>query len=136
VVNDDLFDYPSSPALIALRRFVSGTLRPVGLGLMSLILILNIAGRTPVANTFTPQDIPVTTHSLTSSLVSSLGKPSAKVKPQIPSTAATLSPLSATATTVQQSSASTTLPLRPHRLLHSKMTAHRLTSARLSVPPA
>lgn len=88
-----------------------GTLRQVSLGVMSLILILNVAGHTPVVDAFTASESPVN------------------------ASLSALFPSERDSESVSKVSADVAVTRRPHRILSSKMTSHRLTSARLSLPP-
>ncbi|MEM6598204.1 MAG: hypothetical protein AAF635_08555 [Cyanobacteria bacterium P01_C01_bin.69] len=129
MTNNDLFNTKSSvPALLAIRRFVKGALQHVGLGLVSLLVILNIAGASPAEEALsTNQD------SSRIALSSSLSQTNAKT-PAINSNALETGNANTAITSGMSTSAAPVIIHRPYRILHSKMTAHRLTSARLSVP--
>ena len=101
----DFFD-SSVPALLALRRFFRGAFRQVSLSVITLIVILNLAGNSP-ARDHNPSEIASGSRH----------------------TATSVAPVSAPAI------APSTNVLRPQRLLRPEMTSYRLTSARLSVPP-
>ncbi len=127
MTNDAVFNSEPLPyALLALRRLVRGTLRQVGLAMMSLIVILNVAGHTPAADTVSPRE---------NLSAATLPLPSLKTPFPENTFLETMSRDRHTATAAAQPSTTESAPAwRPHRSLHSKMTAHRLTSARLSLP--
>lgn len=103
-----------SPALLALKRFAKSTLRQVGIGLMSLMIVLNLGVHAPgaVSSQAAPHGH---THSHT-------GHPQT-----VQTTEARRGPA-----THRQSTHKKVHP--PALLLGASMTHHHLTSARLSIP--
>lgn len=114
----------SSLALLALRRFVRGTLRQVGLGLMSLVLILNLSAPATAKGTAVDLGQRVTHRVSTFEQPSQLRKP---VSEGLMSEGLT------SEQSFKESSSDADLK-KPFHLLKPRMTHHRLTSARLFIP--
>lgn len=110
----------SSTALLALRRFIRGTLRQVGLGLMSLVLILNLSA--PATAEGTAADwVQRAVHRVSTSEQSS-GSKGSVLRGSVPER-------------LLKESSSAAVE-KPFHLLKPRMTHHRLTRARLFIPPA
>lgn len=129
------FRQDASTALLALKRFVRGTLKPLGMGLLSLMLILRMSPHLPAAaalpETIFPEAIfPEAT--LPEAIADT-------TQPSIPVPAQSLG-LSGQNSRQQQGPSQTTQsdPVRsvamPSHLLQAQMTHHYLTGARLSIP--
>lgn len=103
----------STPALLALKRFARGRLRQASLGLLSLFLAIN----------FSVHLLAVEEPPMAEEVIPSVPAPSITALETISE---------AVAPEARLSSAEA---VRPHRLLHAKMTHHHLTSARMTMPP-
>ncbi|CAN5792368.1 hypothetical protein BH23CYA1_BH23CYA1_05980 [soil metagenome] len=118
----------SSPALLALRRFIRGTLRQVGLGLLSLGLILSLSAPVTADSVGSSGQRPVdqaSTHISTDS-AASLAQPSKSTE-----VALKVSALTQLSSEFKGAAATQSL-----HLLKPRMTHHRLTSAHLFIPQA
>lgn len=114
-----------SPALLTLKRFVRGTLRQLGIGVVSLMVILSISGHSAAGMLPEGDDFKAESLSLSASTL--------HLQPREPLS-------SAASSAAQHLSRSDTETFEPGALsdpfpgLRARMLHHRLTSARLSVP--
>lgn len=112
----------ASSAILALKRFMRGPLRQLGIGLASLVILLNVGVHTPevIASAPTSQFTPEVT-------VTDVAQTNATHSSNVSThQISTLTPK-------QSPKALGTSTTHPH-LLSARMTHHRLTGSRLSLP--
>ena len=125
----------TSSALLALKRFMRGPLRQLGIGLASLVVLLNVGVHTPEA-LVSPTSQFASKSNVTEVNVTEVAKTNAphSALNSTHSSNAIAHPLS-TSTPQQSAKVSGTSTTHPH-LLSAHMTHHRLTGSRLSLPTA
>ena len=109
-----------SSALLALRRFVRGTLRQLGIGVLSLVVILSMSPHAATGPEFNSNDLKADSHSLS--------KPVFALEPLRWQPSQPLLQADVLMTETDTATSEQFPGLQP------RMTQHRLTSARLSVP--
>lgn len=109
-----------STALLALKRFVRGPLRQMGIGVVSLMLILGMSVQVPTEESAKG----VTEHTMSNT---ALANTTLAVQSTQQTTAVRPISNGTAHTTSHQLS-------KPSQLLSAHMTHHRLTSARFSIP--
>ncbi len=115
----------ASFALLAIKRFMRGPLRQLGISLASLMILLNVGVHTPeaIAPALTSQFAPALTNQVAAPTVTATDVTQTQTHP--------LSRLTPT-----QSAKVSGQPTAEQHLLSARMTHHRLTGARLSLPTA
>ncbi|MGB7087776.1 MAG: hypothetical protein WBD47_19620 [Phormidesmis sp.] len=111
-----------SLSLLALKRFVNGTLRQIGIGVVSLILVLNIS-------TYLSQPAPQSEFSPQLS-----SEQASQTADTLPADESPLQTPHSKASHLQPSH-SQVFPFSDSHVVSASLTHHHLTGARLSIPP-
>lgn len=118
-----------SPALLALKRFIRGTLRQAGIGAISLVIVLNLGTHSPAlsAGVASESSSLASTYSATRE---DLSQPVQHLAQNNTSSNASLQKFSHRPSSQADSAVSSC----PSHSIIARMTHHHLTSARLSLP--
>ncbi len=114
-----------TPALLALRRFIRGPLRQFSLGLVSFVLVFGLTAYLPAVAGHTPVEQP-----------SRSAVPSASAAAEVPDAQRleTFGRFDLPGAASDSAATRSDITAKPRRVLSPKMTGHRLTGARLSLP--
>ncbi len=138
---DDAESETSSPALLALKRLIRGTLQPIGIAIISLTFVLNLTGqpanhKQPVRVTHRTQTSQESQAAISGSVPGSISVPGVSLN--TPVNAPALSKQSPHThpphTELSDQEGPEKSAQKPYQLLRPMLTHHRLTTSRLALP--
>lgn len=130
-LNTDCTSSHYSPALLALKRFIKGTLRQVGIGVISLVVVLNLGTHAPGWSIGMASGLSLSS-STDSATRENLSQPAQHLAQDKASDEASLKKFNRRPSFQAHSDISS----HPRHTVSARMTHHHLTSARLSIPTA